>query len=160
MLLFLQAGFRFHHAEPDYLMLVNWIPNTPDTLPANASHRVGVGAFVINNNKEVVFSLFLFSIWSPSFAACKIQGGNLWNDLASFDRCLWFRRQVANSEVQVYGRCQQELLMKYIKIITSFFFFWQKVCQNYYWPNYWTSKIIFWYVLNPFAGWGSLWSCN
>jgi len=60
--LLFQAGFRYHHAEPDYLMLVRWIPDTPDTLPANASHRVGVGAFVINNNKEVVFSLFLFSI--------------------------------------------------------------------------------------------------
>ncbi|KAG4964210.1 hypothetical protein JHK85_039185 [Glycine max] len=49
-----KAGFRYHHAEPDYLMLVRWIPDTPDTLPANASHRVGVGAFVINNNKEVL----------------------------------------------------------------------------------------------------------
>jgi len=52
--LFLQAGFRFHHAEPNYLMLVNWIPNTPDTLPANASHRVAIGAFVINANREVI----------------------------------------------------------------------------------------------------------
>jgi len=32
---------------------VNWIPNTPDTLPANASHRVAVGAFVMNANREV-----------------------------------------------------------------------------------------------------------
>ncbi|KAF2284765.1 hypothetical protein GH714_030036 [Hevea brasiliensis] len=47
-----QEGFRYHHAEPDYLMLVNWLPNTPDTLPANASHRVGIGAFVVNNNRE------------------------------------------------------------------------------------------------------------
>ncbi|KAK8470242.1 hypothetical protein PHAVU_004G085676 [Phaseolus vulgaris] len=49
-----KAGFRFHHAEPNYLMLVNWIPNTPDTLPANASHRVAIGAFVINANREVL----------------------------------------------------------------------------------------------------------
>ncbi|XP_058005957.1 nudix hydrolase 2 isoform X2 [Hevea brasiliensis] len=49
-----QEGFRYHHAEPDYLMLVNWLPNTPDTLPANASHRVGIGAFVVNNNREVL----------------------------------------------------------------------------------------------------------
>ncbi|CAJ1964723.1 unnamed protein product [Sphenostylis stenocarpa] len=49
-----KAGFRFHHAEPDYLMLVNWIPDTPDTLPANASHRVAVGAFVMNANREVL----------------------------------------------------------------------------------------------------------
>ncbi|KAK7304856.1 hypothetical protein VNO77_42747 [Canavalia gladiata] len=49
-----KAGFKFHHAEPDYLMLVHWIPNTPDTLPANASHRVSIGAFVMNTNREVL----------------------------------------------------------------------------------------------------------
>uniref|UniRef100_A0A6M2EGJ5 Nudix hydrolase domain-containing protein n=1 Tax=Populus davidiana TaxID=266767 RepID=A0A6M2EGJ5_9ROSI len=49
-----QEGFRYHHAEPDYLMLVYWIPDTPDTLPENASHRVGVGAFVLNSNGEVL----------------------------------------------------------------------------------------------------------
>ncbi|TKY47882.1 Nudix hydrolase 2 [Spatholobus suberectus] len=49
-----KAGFKFHHAEPDYLMLVNWIPNTPDTLPANASHRVAIGAFVMNANREIL----------------------------------------------------------------------------------------------------------
>ncbi|RDX78606.1 Nudix hydrolase 2, partial [Mucuna pruriens] len=49
-----KAGFKFHHAEPDYLMLVHWIPNTPDTLPANASHRVAIGAFVVNAKKEVL----------------------------------------------------------------------------------------------------------
>ncbi|KAG2239125.1 hypothetical protein Bca52824_089985 [Brassica carinata] len=43
-------GFRYHHAEPDYLMLVSWIQNTPDTIPANASHVVGVGALVLNKN--------------------------------------------------------------------------------------------------------------
>lgn len=58
MLLVLQAGFKYHHAEPDYLMLVHWIPNTPDTLPANASHRVNIGAFVMNTNKEVILSSF------------------------------------------------------------------------------------------------------
>lgn len=49
-----KAGFRYHHAELDYLMLVKWIPETTDTLPANASHRVGVGAFVMNNKREVL----------------------------------------------------------------------------------------------------------
>ncbi|BAU03491.1 hypothetical protein VIGAN_UM117100, partial [Vigna angularis var. angularis] len=37
-----KAGFKYHHAEPAYLMLVRWIPETPDTFSANASHRVGV----------------------------------------------------------------------------------------------------------------------
>ncbi|OIW16448.1 hypothetical protein TanjilG_19164 [Lupinus angustifolius] len=47
-----KAGFRYHHAEPHYLMLVYWIPDIPDHLPANASHRVGVGAFVTNTKRE------------------------------------------------------------------------------------------------------------
>ncbi|CAK7339758.1 unnamed protein product [Dovyalis caffra] len=33
-------------------MLVYWIPETPDTLPANASHTVGIGAFVMNDNRK------------------------------------------------------------------------------------------------------------
>ncbi|KAG5228582.1 nudix hydrolase [Salix suchowensis] len=49
-----KEGFRYHHAESDYLMLVYWIPETPDTLPANASHTVGIGAFVMNDNREVL----------------------------------------------------------------------------------------------------------
>ncbi|XP_050367998.1 nudix hydrolase 2-like [Argentina anserina] len=47
-------GFWYHHAEPTYLMLVNWIPPSPHTIPANASHRVGIGAFVFNQNREVL----------------------------------------------------------------------------------------------------------
>ncbi|WCJ37361.1 hypothetical protein M5689_018508 [Euphorbia peplus] len=49
-----QAGFRYHHAEPDYLMLVNWLASSPDTIPINASHRVGIGAFVVNHKREVL----------------------------------------------------------------------------------------------------------
>ncbi|XP_041004736.1 nudix hydrolase 2-like [Juglans microcarpa x Juglans regia] len=49
-----KEGFRYHHAEPDYLMLVYWIPETTDMLPANASHRVGIGAFVMNSQGEVL----------------------------------------------------------------------------------------------------------
>ncbi|KAF5741365.1 nudix hydrolase 2-like [Tripterygium wilfordii] len=49
-----KEGFRFHHAEPEYLMLVCWISETTDTLPSNASHRVGIGAFVMNTKQEVL----------------------------------------------------------------------------------------------------------
>ncbi|CAI9087114.1 OLC1v1021106C1 [Oldenlandia corymbosa var. corymbosa] len=49
-----KAGFYFHHAEPSYLMLVHWLPVVANTLPANASHRVGIGAFVMNDNDEVL----------------------------------------------------------------------------------------------------------
>nr|GMD35220.1 nudix hydrolase 2-like [Ipomoea batatas] len=48
-----KEGFWFHHAEATYLMLVYWIPNTPHTIPSNASHRVGIGAFVINQTGQV-----------------------------------------------------------------------------------------------------------
>lgn len=50
----IKEGFYFHHAEPKYLMLVHWIPETTNILPANASHRVGIAAFVMNDNKEVL----------------------------------------------------------------------------------------------------------
>ncbi|XP_038882884.1 uncharacterized protein LOC120073996 isoform X7 [Benincasa hispida] len=44
--------FWYHHAEPKYLMLVYWIPEGAHTLPVNATHRVGIGAFVLNDKKE------------------------------------------------------------------------------------------------------------
>lgn len=49
-----QQGFWYHHAEPNYLMLVYWIPQGDNTLPANATHRVGIGAFVMNERREVL----------------------------------------------------------------------------------------------------------
>ncbi|GAV59842.1 NUDIX domain-containing protein [Cephalotus follicularis] len=49
-----KQGFWYHHAEPNYLMLVYWIPEGPNTLPINASHRVGIGAFVMNEAREVL----------------------------------------------------------------------------------------------------------
>ncbi|XP_057512885.1 nudix hydrolase 2-like [Actinidia eriantha] len=49
-----KEGFYFHHAEPKYLMLVHWIPETTNTLPGNATHRVRIGAFVMNEKKEVL----------------------------------------------------------------------------------------------------------
>ncbi|KAK9152391.1 hypothetical protein Syun_010700 [Stephania yunnanensis] len=49
-----KEGFWYHHAEPKYLMLVHWLPETENTLPANASHRVGICAFVMNDEREVL----------------------------------------------------------------------------------------------------------
>ncbi|MED6134740.1 nudix (nucleoside diphosphate linked moiety X)-type motif 8 [Stylosanthes scabra] len=49
-----KEGFQYHHAEPGYVMLTYWIPEGPCMLPANASHLVGVGGFVINENNEVL----------------------------------------------------------------------------------------------------------
>lgn len=58
-----QEGFSYHHAEPKHLMLVRWIPETTNTLPANASHRVGIGAFVMTEKGEV---RCLCSLWPVS----------------------------------------------------------------------------------------------
>ncbi|KAJ3691945.1 hypothetical protein LUZ60_012295 [Juncus effusus] len=50
----LKAGFKYHHAELDYIVLTYWIPNGPSLLPYTATHQIGVGAFVINQNNEVL----------------------------------------------------------------------------------------------------------
>ncbi|KAL8539860.1 hypothetical protein ACS0TY_001459 [Phlomoides rotata] len=49
-----KEGFEYHHAEKSYIMMTYWIPDGPSLLPSNASHHVGVGAFVINHNDEVL----------------------------------------------------------------------------------------------------------
>ncbi|KAL1213984.1 Nudix hydrolase 8 [Cardamine amara subsp. amara] len=50
-----KEGFEYHHAEKGYVMLTYWIPvEEPCMLPANASHQVGVGGFVLNQHKEVL----------------------------------------------------------------------------------------------------------
>ena len=49
----LQEGFEYHHAEKGYVMLTYWLPEGPSMLPANASHQVGIGGFVINDKNEV-----------------------------------------------------------------------------------------------------------
>ncbi|CAN6682992.1 unnamed protein product [Malus baccata var. baccata] len=59
-----KEGFWYHHAEPDYLMLVYWIPQSPHTLPTNSTHRVGIGAFLINQNRECFFLSLSFNLLS------------------------------------------------------------------------------------------------
>ncbi|KAI3809692.1 hypothetical protein L1987_19290 [Smallanthus sonchifolius] len=49
-----KEGFWYHHAEPTYVMLVYWIPESNHTLPPNASHRVGVASFVLNSKGEIL----------------------------------------------------------------------------------------------------------
>ena len=49
------AGFEFHHAEKTYVMMTKWLcEDEPSTIPANASHQVGVGAFVYDAENERV----------------------------------------------------------------------------------------------------------
>ncbi|KAL0443278.1 UNVERIFIED_CONTAM: Nudix hydrolase 10 [Sesamum latifolium] len=47
-------GFLYHHAEPHYLMLVYWIPETLSTIPANATHRLRIGAIIMDDKRELL----------------------------------------------------------------------------------------------------------
>ncbi|KAL6634860.1 hypothetical protein ACP70R_027531 [Stipagrostis hirtigluma subsp. patula] len=69
-----KEGFRYHHAEESYMMLTYWIPDEPCMLPANASHQVGVGGFVINDQMEVLVVQEKYSA-SPLPAAWKLPTG-------------------------------------------------------------------------------------
>ncbi|KAH7545385.1 hypothetical protein FEM48_Zijuj01G0087900 [Ziziphus jujuba var. spinosa] len=46
-------GFWYHHAEPEYLMLAYWLPKTKQVLPSYATNRGHIGAFVMNDKREV-----------------------------------------------------------------------------------------------------------
>ncbi|OVA16219.1 NUDIX hydrolase domain [Macleaya cordata] len=51
----IKEGFNYHHAEPGYIMLTYWIPDhEPCMLPNGPTHQIGVGGFVINENREVL----------------------------------------------------------------------------------------------------------
>ncbi|CAD7704096.1 unnamed protein product [Ostreobium quekettii] len=47
-------NFKFHHAEEDFVMCLKWLPKEPGNIPPNASHQVGVGAFVMNDRGQVL----------------------------------------------------------------------------------------------------------
>ena len=62
-------------------MLVCWLPKTADTIPANSSHRVGVGALVMNSKREVCLLDYFLAfpyhyikkealIWELWFCSC------------------------------------------------------------------------------------------
>lgn len=49
-----KEGFKYHHAEENYLMLTHWLAPEDNTMPIYASHRIGVGAFVMNDDGKVL----------------------------------------------------------------------------------------------------------
>ncbi|GMH40259.1 hypothetical protein BSKO_08163 [Bryopsis sp. KO-2023] len=46
--------FVFHHAEEGHVMLVRWLPDEDHHLPPNASHQVGIGAYVVNDEGHML----------------------------------------------------------------------------------------------------------
>lgn len=52
-------------------MLTYWIPDEPSLLPANASHQVGVGGFVINDQMEVSLTCTVLIVLTGNGLPCK-----------------------------------------------------------------------------------------
>ena len=50
------GGFEYHHAEKTHVMMTKWLPGDSEEnhLPPNASHQVGIGAFVMNGEGKVL----------------------------------------------------------------------------------------------------------
>ena len=47
-------GFVLHHVEGDVIMMQKWLPATESKIPPYATHKVGVGGFVVNDKGEVL----------------------------------------------------------------------------------------------------------
>lgn len=50
-------GFDFHGADRGYVTMTRWLPDGPCTLPAGASHQVGVGAIVTNARRDKILTV-------------------------------------------------------------------------------------------------------
>ncbi|XP_038882880.1 nudix hydrolase 10-like isoform X3 [Benincasa hispida] len=102
--------FWYHHAEPKYLMLVYWIPEGAHTLPVNATHRVGIGAFVLNDKKELKQSGLAIRMKRVECSEGLVYG--------SFPQELWMRGKI-------YAKLQREksekrLVFMLLQIDTEF----------------------------------------
>merc|ERR1712151_1106254 len=47
-------GFKFHHAQPEYVMLARWLEESPSKLPRYGFTTIGVGGAVVNSKNEVL----------------------------------------------------------------------------------------------------------
>ncbi|KAJ0964730.1 hypothetical protein J5N97_025868 [Dioscorea zingiberensis] len=111
-----KSGFIYHHAEPGYVMLTCWLPDEPCMLPFTATHQVGVGAFVINENKEVLVvkekkcPLRCLGIWKlPTGLINKIETAFL--EVVCFQTCpqCYFLRSQTCSSYACSSHCQPDI---------------------------------------------------
>lgn len=50
-----QCGFELHHAEKSHIVLTKWLRDqSAGNLPSYATHLVGCGGTVINDNNEIL----------------------------------------------------------------------------------------------------------
>ena len=69
--------FTFHHAQPSYVRLARWLPlEEPNLLPGYATHYVGVGGLVVNNNNEVLVVRERFHLLPGQAINWKFPGGH------------------------------------------------------------------------------------
>lgn len=47
-------GFEVHHANKENIVLVQWLPSTPSTIPQPSSHYVGVGVAVVDERNRIL----------------------------------------------------------------------------------------------------------
>ena len=66
-------GFEFHHTEPNYLMMTQWLSPKKNMLPKYTTHFVGIGGFVMNDAGEVLLIKEYRSEYDMAF--WKIPGG-------------------------------------------------------------------------------------
>jgi len=50
----IELGFQFNYCDPENVVLTKWLPKTPNTLPVGPRHLIGVGGYVVNQNKEIL----------------------------------------------------------------------------------------------------------
>ena len=54
------AGFRYHHATPNYLQLTRWLPrDVPSPLPRYAFTQIGVGGVVVNSEGRILMVILM-----------------------------------------------------------------------------------------------------
>lgn len=70
-------GFRYHHADGDAAMLLNWLPPTPSPVPDFATHVVGVGGMALNERFEVLAVKEKRAPAATSQGSWKLPGGLL-----------------------------------------------------------------------------------
>jgi ADP-ribose pyrophosphatase YjhB (NUDIX family) len=71
-------GFKYHHAEGETAMLLNWLPtDQPSPVPDFASHVVGVGGMALNDRGEVLVVKEKNAPAVTSQGAWKLPGGLL-----------------------------------------------------------------------------------
>ena len=69
--------FTFHHAQPSYVRMVRWLPlDEPNLLPGYATHYIGVGGLVVNNNNELLAVRERFHLLPGQLVNWKFPGGH------------------------------------------------------------------------------------